>query len=77
MPRSAEVDALLDRLDHPRRSQIDLLRGTLLAAAPGIVEMVKWNSPTFGAPEPFATLHLREKIRVPSSCSRCSTCCSS
>lgn len=40
---------------------IDALRDTILAAAPGITEIVKWNSPTFCAgtpPKDFATLNL-------------------
>jgi hypothetical protein len=54
-------DALLDRLRHPERRLIDALRRRIAAAAPRATESVKWNAPSFGMSEHFATLNLRAK----------------
>lgn len=42
-----DVDAFLDKLKHPAREQIDLLRKYILSAHDDLVEDVKWNAPNF------------------------------
>ena len=42
-----QVQALLDRLDHPLKAGVLTLRAATLAADPGITELVKWNAPSF------------------------------
>lgn len=55
------VDALLTRLAHPKRAEIDALRRLVLSVSPSVVEEVKWNSPSFRTTEHFATMHLRSR----------------
>lgn len=55
------ADALLDRVDHPRRVEIDAVRKTILGADRSILEGVKWNAPSFRTNEWFATINLRSK----------------
>lgn len=55
------VDALLDRMDHPRRVEIDAVRKAILSADKSISEGVKWNAPSFRTTEWFATVNLRGK----------------
>lgn len=55
------VDALLDRIDHPQRVEIDAVRKAMLSADTSISEGVKWNAPSFRTAEWFATVNLRSK----------------
>jgi hypothetical protein len=41
------VSGFLDALDSDRRSQVDALRELVLSAHPGLVETIKWNSPSY------------------------------
>jgi len=59
------VSALIKALDHPLQKEIAAARATLLGAAPGISEGVKWNSPSFAAKgDYFATIHPRASGQV-------------
>lgn len=58
------VDAFMKSLVHPFKAEIEVIRKTIKAAAPGIHEGVKWNSPSFRTTEYFATTNLREKAGV-------------
>lgn len=53
------VDAFLERLEHPRKAEIALLRATILGVDPRIRESVKWNAPSFALADHFATFKLR------------------
>lgn len=64
MPATPDVPAFLAALDHPRKPAILALREVVLGADPGVTEEIKWNAPSFRAPEPFATFHLRAKEGV-------------
>lgn len=61
---TAEVEAFLAALDHPRRAEILALRRIILDADPSISEGIKWNAPSFRTSEWFATFHLRAKEGV-------------
>ncbi|HEU4456832.1 MAG TPA: DUF1801 domain-containing protein [Longimicrobium sp.] len=61
---TAEVDAFLAALDHPRKAEILALRRIILDADPSISEGIKWNAPSFRTSEWFATFHLRAKDGV-------------
>lgn len=61
---TAEVEAFLAALDHPRKAEIHALRRIILDADPSIAEGIKWNAPSFRTSEWFATFHLREKEGV-------------
>lgn len=61
---TAEVEAFLAALDHPRKAEILALRRIILDADPSITEGIKWNAPSFRTSEWFATFHLRAKDGV-------------
>jgi len=42
-----EVDEFMERLEHPDREGIDLLRNRILESDDRITERVKWNAPSF------------------------------
>ncbi|MGH2779310.1 MAG: DUF1801 domain-containing protein [Actinomycetota bacterium] len=41
------VDGFMTTLDHPRKSEIEELRISILGARSGITERIKWNAPSF------------------------------
>ncbi|SBS73046.1 DUF1801 domain-containing protein [uncultured Microbacterium sp.] len=41
------VDEFLASLDPPQRGQVSALRRLILETAPGLVEHIKWNSPSY------------------------------
>lgn len=42
-----EVTHFLDKLNHPLRKEIELLRENILSAKSGIEENIKWNGPNY------------------------------
>ena len=65
MPEVAqEVEAFLEKLDHPRKPEIEALRRIILGAHASVHEGIKWNAPSFRTTEYFATFHLRAKDGV-------------
>jgi hypothetical protein len=58
------VDAFMASIKHPFKAEIESIRRTILGAAPGIHEGIKWNSPSFRTTEYFATVNLREKAGI-------------
>ena len=48
MAKRQSVEAFLAGLTHGRIADIEAVRRTIRAAAPGITEQVKWNAPSFG-----------------------------
>jgi hypothetical protein len=61
---TAAVDAFMSTLVHPAKAVIQAMRQSILGAAPGIAEGIKWKSPSFRTHEYFATTNLREKDGV-------------
>ena len=61
---SAEVERFLAGLEHPLKREILRLRAVILGADPRITESIKWNAPSFGTSEHFATFHLRSRGSV-------------
>lgn len=59
MHTDPEVDAWLDRLEHPQKDVIAAVRAVLLAADPRISEGIKWNAGSFRTTEWFATFNVR------------------
>ncbi|ESQ78802.1 DUF1801 domain-containing protein [Asticcacaulis sp. YBE204] len=55
-------DSYMDGLKHPEKPLIEALCGVVRALDPQVVEIVKWNAPSFVYDgKDFATLHLRAK----------------
>jgi uncharacterized protein YdeI (YjbR/CyaY-like superfamily) len=44
---NSEVTQFLDKLSHPLRKEIDLLRNIILTINSGISENIKWNAPNY------------------------------
>ena len=42
-----EVSLFLDNLNHPRRSELDVLRTIILSSTENIFEDIKWNAPKY------------------------------
>ena len=59
-----EVEALLASLRHPKEPEIRAARSLILGADPRVGESVKWNAPSFGTTEHFATFQLRARDGV-------------
>lgn len=70
MPRkpaaAADVAAFLAACTHPLRAELDELRAIVAKAAPGLVEGVKWNAPSYrtAGGDDCITFNLSAKDRV-------------
>jgi hypothetical protein len=56
------VDTFMEELDHPRKADIEIVRGWILKAAPGMIEGIKWKAPSFRRAndlDDFATFRLQ------------------
>lgn len=58
-----DVEGFLATLEHPHKPALLAIREVILST-PGVVEGIKWNSPSFRTTEWFATFHLRAKAGV-------------
>lgn len=60
-----DVDAMLAALDHPRRAEVEVLRGIIKSAGPELGERWKWNAPSYhlGAHD-MAAFNLRQTAFV-------------
>ena len=47
MTKTEDVDAFMDRLDHPFKAEVQEVRGIIKGVSPDITEQIKWNAPTF------------------------------
>jgi uncharacterized protein YdhG (YjbR/CyaY superfamily) len=65
MAKTGNVDALLDKSDHPCRSEIEAIRAIIKEVNPAIAEGWKWNAPSFSyRGEYLVTFNLWEKQRI-------------
>lgn len=55
------VDALLAKLNHPLKPQLEALRQLILSVSPTVREEFKWNSPSFKTSDHFATANVHGK----------------
>ena len=62
--RDAQVEVLLEGLDHPLKSTVQSLRDCILDASPAIIEGYKWKSPSFRTADYFATINLHDRKQV-------------
>ncbi|SMH49460.1 protein of unknown function (DU1801) [Rathayibacter oskolensis] len=60
----ASATAHVDRMQHPRREQIERVREAVLSADARLIESVKWNAPSYAIGEHLVTLRLRPGDRV-------------
>ncbi|MGH2695638.1 MAG: DUF1801 domain-containing protein [Actinomycetota bacterium] len=64
VPKSAEVDAWFEALDHPLKEAMLRVRRTILGADRRITETIKWKSPTFVFRGNIASIDPRTKKHV-------------
>lgn len=64
MPRSAEVDAWFEGLDHPLKDAMLRVRQFILGSDRRITEAIKWKSPTFVFNGNIASIDPRTKKQV-------------
>ena len=62
--KTAAVDEFMAELVHPFKSEVQAIRQSILGAAPGIAEGIKWKAPSYRTREYFATTNLRDKEGV-------------
>jgi hypothetical protein len=56
--RTADVDAYMERLDHPFKAEVEAVRAIIRGVDPRITEQVKWNAPGFSYKGYMATFNL-------------------
>jgi uncharacterized protein YdhG (YjbR/CyaY superfamily) len=60
--QTVQVEEFIDRLDHPRRKEVQLVRQIIKSVDQGITEQIKWNAPSFSYNgEYLVTFNLRAK----------------
>jgi hypothetical protein len=62
--RTADVDAYMDRLEHPFKAEVQAVREIIKGVDPRITEQVKWNAPTFSYKGYMATFNLHRTQHV-------------
>jgi hypothetical protein len=62
--RTADVDAYMDRLDHPLKAEAQAVREIIKGVDPRITEQVKWNAPSFSYRDYLVTFNLRSPEHV-------------
>ena len=63
-PDAAIVAEYMQQLKHPLKAEIEALREIIKAANPAISERIKWNAPSYYAPEDFLTFNHRMTDKV-------------
>ena len=62
---TAQVDEFMDKLDHPFKAEVQMVREIIKNVNPDITEQIKWNAPSFSYQgESLVTFNLWEKKRI-------------
>jgi len=62
---TAQVDEFMEKLDHPIKAEVQMIRDIIKTANHDITEQIKWNAPSFSYKEQYlVTFNLREKQRI-------------
>jgi hypothetical protein len=67
LANTAEVEAFMQKLEHPMKDVLQALREVILAADAGVGEHIKWNAPSFlyiGEMAPFNPKEYKRYIIV-------------
>lgn len=62
--KTEEVDAFMEKLDHPFKAEVEAIRKIIKKVNKGITEQVKWKAPSFSYKAYLVTFNLWEKKRV-------------
>ena len=58
------VDEFMDKLEHPLKAEVQVLRGIIKGVHPNITEQIKWNAPSYSYKDYIATFNLRAQQHV-------------
>jgi uncharacterized protein YdhG (YjbR/CyaY superfamily) len=62
---TAQVDEFMDKLDHPFKAEVQMIREIIKNVNKEIVEQIKWNAPSFSYKgEYLVTFNLWEKQKI-------------
>lgn len=62
---TVQVDEFMDRLDHPLKAEVEMVRKIIKDVNPEIVEQIRWKAPSFSYKgEYLVTFNLWEKKRI-------------
>jgi uncharacterized protein YdhG (YjbR/CyaY superfamily) len=62
---AANVDEFMEKLDHPFKAEVQIIREIIRNVDKGITEQIKWSAPTFSyAGEYLVTFNLWEKQKI-------------
>jgi uncharacterized protein YdhG (YjbR/CyaY superfamily) len=65
MRKSQDVEAFMEKLDHPFKPEVQVLRQMIRGVSKEIEEEIKWNAPSFSYQgESLVTFNLWEKNRI-------------
>jgi hypothetical protein len=67
MPKKESVEAYMEKLDHPLKAEVEMLRDIIKGVNPKIAEQIKWNAPSYsyrGEKDYIATFNLRAHQHV-------------
>jgi uncharacterized protein YdhG (YjbR/CyaY superfamily) len=65
MKRSPDVDEFMEKLDHPFKAEVQVIREMIKTVNKEIEEEIKWNAPSFSyRGEYLVTFNLWEKKRI-------------
>lgn len=60
-----QVDEFMDKLDHPFKAEVQLVREIIKSVNPEITEQIKWKAPSFSYKgDSLVTFNLWEKKRI-------------
>lgn len=63
--QTQQVDAFMDKLDHPFKTEVQMVREIIKTVNADIAEQIKWNAPSFSYKgESLVTFNLWEKERI-------------
>ena len=63
--QAEQVNEFMDKLDHPFKAEVQMVREILRNVNPGITEQIKWDAPSFSYNgESLVTFNLWEKERI-------------
>lgn len=62
---TAQVNEFVEKLDHPLKAEVQMIRDIIKNVNKDITEQIKWNAPSYSYKEQYlVTFNLREKQRI-------------
>jgi uncharacterized protein YdhG (YjbR/CyaY superfamily) len=63
--QAEQVEEFMQRLEHPFKAEVEMVREIIKGVHPDIAEQIKWNAPSFSYKgESLVTFNLWEKKRI-------------